>query len=150
MFSVQGNKGVGSSLLVADGSRSDRMRKRVEVEVISLDDYAADNGITTLDLLKMDVQGGELNALRGARKLLHRTRYLFLETWLVSSYEGQTPHMFEVFDFLRGFGIFPLDFFGGFRNPHGLLSHIDVAYINARLTNFPSHFYRSILNRLIP
>ena len=40
------------------------------VEVITLDDFLAKRAITRVDLLKMDVEGHELSALKGARESL--------------------------------------------------------------------------------
>ena len=144
-FSVQGQGGVGSSLLIGSPAENQRI---VEVPVITLDDYVAENGIEKVDFLKMDIQGGELDALRGARNVLKNVKFLFLETWLVSSYGQKTPHMFEIFDFLRRFGIFPMDFFGGHRNPIGILSHIDVVYYNTNRTKVPQHFYAKLVERM--
>lgn len=144
-FSVQGEDGLGSSLLI--GSEPEDL-KIVDVEVITLDDYVAQNRITAVDFLKMDIQGGELDALRGSRTLLPNVKFLFLETWLVSSYGQKTPHMFEIFDFLRRYGIFPLDIFGGHRNRFGFLSHVDVVYYNTNRTKLPKHFHRKLVDRM--
>ncbi|MEQ8403762.1 MAG: FkbM family methyltransferase [Oceanicaulis sp.] len=144
-FSVQGNMGNASSLLLPQESRREKI---VDVDVITIDDYVAENEIEKIDFLKMDIQGGELAALRGAGSALKKTKYLFLETWLVSSYNQQTPHMFEIFDHLRKYGIFPIDFFGGHRNQSGLLAHIDVVYINSNLSVFPKYFHKALVERL--
>jgi FkbM family methyltransferase len=44
--------------------------KRVKVEVFTLSDLAAKRGIGTVDFLKLDVEGGELGVLQGARSFL--------------------------------------------------------------------------------
>jgi hypothetical protein len=44
--------------------------KRIAVSVVSLDDCLAAERIERVDLVKMDVEGGELDVLRGARQLL--------------------------------------------------------------------------------
>lgn len=49
----------------------------VDVEVVRLDDITAH--LPVVDLLKIDVEGFEAEALEGARDLLGRTRYLLLE-----------------------------------------------------------------------
>ena len=42
----------------------------IRVETVTLDDFCACEGIDHVDVLKMDIQGGELMALRGATGLL--------------------------------------------------------------------------------
>lgn len=143
-FSVQGEEGLGSSLLISQ-RRSDN--EIVETEIITLDDYAAEQGIERVDFLKMDIQGGELEALKGAKRLLETVRYVFLETWLISSYGQQTPHMFEIFDFLRHYQIFPIEFFSGARTRYGNYAHVDVAYINTKNTFLPKHLYGAFIER---
>ena len=46
----------------------------VEVAVTTLDEYAAAKGITRVDVLKVDIEGGEPAALRGAGQLLAERR----------------------------------------------------------------------------
>ena len=43
-----------------------RMEKSIEVETIMIDDFIAENKITRLDFMKMDIEGNELFALKGA------------------------------------------------------------------------------------
>lgn len=49
-------------------------RERIEVNTIRLDDWARDTAIERLDFLKMDIEGAEYSALRGAQALLQRFR----------------------------------------------------------------------------
>ena len=42
------------------------------IAAFSLDDYCAERAIERIDLLKMDIEGGETEALLGARRLLER------------------------------------------------------------------------------
>jgi FkbM family methyltransferase len=49
-----------------------RFDKSETVRVLALDDYAAEQGLDRIDLLKMDIEGHELDALAGADGLLRR------------------------------------------------------------------------------
>ena len=59
-----------------------------EVEVCTLDRWCQDNGIDRqrVSLLKLDVQGAELQALYGAKKLLETVKLVFLEVSFVELY----------------------------------------------------------------
>lgn len=53
-------------------------RERIEVSTVRLDDWARDVVIERLDFLKIDIEGGEYNALLGAQELLKRLRPLVI------------------------------------------------------------------------
>jgi FkbM family methyltransferase len=61
--------------------------ERVEVKVVTLDEAISDLPRPTL--LKLDLQGGELDALRGAERLLGSIDEVFVECSFVELYEGQ-------------------------------------------------------------
>jgi len=51
----------------------------VNVKAVTLDKFCKDNSISFIDILKIDTEGFEANVLRGAQKILSKTRYLHLE-----------------------------------------------------------------------
>jgi FkbM family methyltransferase len=55
-----------------------RLSNKVEVRCTSLDNYAKTSN-TNPDVIRMDIEGGEILALRGGRRVLSRTRLLFME-----------------------------------------------------------------------
>ena len=62
---------------------------RAAVEVHRLDDVINPEEITAPALLKLDVQGYELPALRGCEAILDRFQYVYCECSFVALYEGQ-------------------------------------------------------------
>lgn len=62
--------GEGSDSDIHSLAPSERRPRRLAVPCLALDDYAARRGIRSVDLLKIDVEGAELPALRGAARLL--------------------------------------------------------------------------------
>lgn len=75
------------------------------VRVVSLDDFCDTNGIDSVDLLKMDVQGNEQAVLSGARRMLGKGRIgtVFVElNWEVEA--GGTSPASEVVDSLSRLG----------------------------------------------
>ncbi len=61
------------------------------VITVALDDFCQENNIHKVDILKMDIQGGELQALQGAKKLLenHLIELIYTEVLFVSLYQKQ-------------------------------------------------------------
>jgi hypothetical protein len=55
-------------------------------------------------LLKLDVQGYELEALKGCESLLDRFTYVYLEVSFLEFYAGQPPAS-ELFEFLQHRGL---------------------------------------------
>ncbi len=68
------------STLRTDGLSGYDLVGTVEVEVVTLDELT--EGLTAVDLLKIDVEGYELEVLHGAQSLLRRTRFLLVELGL--------------------------------------------------------------------
>lgn len=60
--------------------------KTIDVPVVTLDELTA--SWSEISLLKLDIQGAELMALRGAEQALKKTRYLFIEVNFTSQYDG--------------------------------------------------------------
>lgn len=74
------------------------------VRAVSLDDYLAERRINDISLIKIDVEGFEMNVLRGAMLTLQRYR----PTLFVEINDGflkrQNSGAIEVFDFLQSLG----------------------------------------------
>ena len=65
--------------------------EKVEVDCITLDEFAAQHKVTHIDLLKLDVQGVELQVLEGAKALLSSEAIdvVFCEANFAPQYKGQ-------------------------------------------------------------
>lgn len=61
----------------------------VEVDCCTLDDLFDSQGLTRIDLLWVDIQGGERGMIEGGRKALAHTRFCFMEVELREMYEDQ-------------------------------------------------------------
>ena len=76
----------------------------IQVPAITLDDFCKQEGIEAVDVLKVDVQGAELWALKGATRLLtNGVKVILCELNYQSRYVGQCWH-FSVCEFLAGYG----------------------------------------------
>jgi len=78
----------------------------VSIPVETIDRFAKTNGIETIDLLKIDVEGYEMQVLKGAEKLFHEAsvRYVFAEC--VLKVDAVSPHttFFELDKYLNEHG----------------------------------------------
>lgn len=81
----QANKSATSSL--KKGHPHTKNANIIEVKTIRLDNWAVKNNFKKIDLLWIDVQGSEKEVLKGARKILNNTNYIFIE-YGETEYEG--------------------------------------------------------------
>lgn len=81
-------------------------RGNEQVDVISVDAYCETHNITSIDLLKIDTQGYEIEVLKGARQMLssNAIRFVYAEVCFVPYYVNQ-PLFQDVYEYLfaRGF-----------------------------------------------
>ncbi len=78
----------------------------VLVEMITLDDYAPLSNNKVISFMKIDIEGYELFALKGATKLLQKTRYILFESYEKSAV-SYGYHVEDVYSFFlqNGFDI---------------------------------------------
>jgi hypothetical protein len=98
-----------------------------------LDEVYKNNELDYPDVIKMDVQGYELNVLRGARNVLAHARYLVIELSLCKFYKGQPP-LWELWRFLDEEQYVMVDHGYELRSPpdpHELLQ-FDAVFMNKR------------------
>ena len=107
-----GERGGKSQLYVSENLNVDHRayapatesRLAIDIEMIALDDYFKPG--TTVDLIKLDLQGYELHALRGATRVLSENSEvkLLLEFW-PHGLESAGLHWRELVQLLRGLGM---------------------------------------------
>lgn len=78
-------------------------KSETEVSVTSLDDLKKQNHFQSLDLIKMDIQGGELNVFEGAIDTLKDVLFIVTEVEFVPLYKDQ-PLYSDIEQFLRKHG----------------------------------------------
>ncbi len=112
------------------GQRLDlTVRERVTVAKKTLDTLVADAGMpATIDLLKIDTQGTELQVLRGAERVLPRVRLIWVEVSFVALYEGSALFA-DVHAFLRSRGFRLYSIHNGFRGTDGELLQADALFL---------------------
>lgn len=74
---------------------ADAEMERLEVLSLALDDFVAEHALTHIDVLKLDIQGGEYQALLGAPRTLAMTATVLAEVTFFD------PRIFDAMDILR-------------------------------------------------
>lgn len=126
------NRITASSILTLNDQNPDGYQdvlgfKRKEIIEITTVDHEVDND-STVAVLKMDVQGYELEVLKGAEITLPRTKIVVLE---VNNYQGfiNAPTYFELDQYLREHGFELYDMYPAHRE-NGKLLDWDAIYLN--------------------
>lgn len=111
--------------------RSDRVLATIDVPALSLDEFIAERGASSIALLKLDTQGSELSILRGARKALERATIdaIYTEFFLVPHYEG-APLLGDLIAVLNSFGYSLFDLFKGPYASNGQLRFGDAIFVS--------------------
>jgi len=98
------------------------------VTVVTLDDYVEANNLPLPDLIKLDIQGYELEALRGGIKCLRYAKLLISEISFIELYREQ-PLFYDMLSFLHHYK-FDLCSLGN-NTPIGKeLSQVDALFIH--------------------
>jgi FkbM family methyltransferase len=105
------DSGYGASTLVTE--TSEKFTELVEVQMRRLDTLVFEQDLPRPDVLKIDVQGGELGVLIGAGSVLDTVQLIQAEVWLARGYWEQTPLFHEIAEYLSVKGFLFLAF-GGF------------------------------------
>jgi len=82
---------------------------RIEVKVTTLDEAMLDARALTCDIVKLDLQGHDLEALGGAGQTLKSAKVVIVEVWFTAVYKGTVTYL-EICDLLRrrGFSLYSL------------------------------------------
>jgi FkbM family methyltransferase len=103
--------------------------ERREVPAVTLDELRRDRDLEGPFLLKIDVQGAELDVLEGATETLAHTEYVVLETSLFHFFTG-APLVGEVIAYLNERGFVVYDVLSIQHRPlDGAVSMMDLAFV---------------------
>lgn len=91
----------GHSLNLANNSKKSEI-----ISLNTVDEYCLENNINFIDLLKIDVEGRELNVLKGSKNLLDRSQIAFIYAECILSADDSAPHTLfnDLRDFLNDYG----------------------------------------------
>jgi FkbM family methyltransferase len=103
------------------------IKETITVEQVRLDSVISGD----VDILKLDLQGYELEALKGSEGILDRVKMITTEVEFVSLYDGQ-PLFGDIDVFLRPKGFKLLNLYELYTHPDGQLTAGDAVYLNER------------------
>jgi len=96
MFISSGDSDASSSLNRPADHLADhpgvQFNQELEVKTVSLDGWARDNGIDSIDFLWLDMQGHELEMLKSSTEILPRVQVIHTEVSVRESYAGVTTY----------------------------------------------------------
>jgi FkbM family methyltransferase len=106
-----------------------QFQEQIEVETDTLERVCQREGVTSIDLIHLDVQGAELKVLMGAGALLASVRVIWMEVEAIPLYAGQ-PLKADVERFMDA---------QGFRKIKDTVDAVagDQLYVNPRLVRVP-------------
>lgn len=138
-FHVNNFSPTNSLLARPDGSRryfpkSAQALATLDVDTITLDTFVREQGLEAPDILKLDIQGGELMALKGARDLLRTggVSLVYTEAMFVPHYKGG-PLLHNLWSLLQEYGYSLYSLYDLHRAENGQLRYADALFISSRL-----------------
>lgn len=92
-FNINASRPTNSLLPVSEALQPDlrglcRAVEQVEVDVTSIDGYCEAHGLKRVDIIKLDLQGYDYNALLGAKSTLRGTHVVLVEVLFVEIYKS--------------------------------------------------------------
>ncbi len=119
-------------LLKEMDSHGSSLKSTLKINVIPLDEWLNQNGNPSIQFMKLDIQGSELRALRGAEKALKSSMLaVYTEILFNSLYDGGSLHS-EIDLCLRECGFVLYDIFKPKYNPNGLLMWGNAIYLHSK------------------
>ncbi len=128
---IENTFSVMSSLLEPSIDCWGELKERREVDVWTLDDYCAKQSVTSIDILKSDTQGFDLEVIKGAQQLIEERliHLLYMEIIFSDMYKG-LPRLDETYGFLAD-REFSLVSFYTFYYQHDRAAWTDALFVNA-------------------
>ncbi len=109
-------------------------RSETNVSVTSIDEFTAEKGIENIDILKFDVQGSEMLALKGASQLLEKraVSLIYTDINFIFHYDGGVL-FHELWKFLADFQYSLFDIYHLKRATNGQIRYGDAIFVSEQV-----------------
>lgn len=137
-------KHLGGSSLYKESMGTEADGHEISVPMIRIDDILKDKQINGPYLIKVDVQGAELDALEGAQQALLEAEVVVLEVSLFEFMKG-APQFFDVVSYMKTRGFVAYDIILGWNRPlDNALGQIDIVFVREKGMFRQDHSYSTI------
>jgi FkbM family methyltransferase len=144
-LNVHPDLGGSSTHREADGLEADGIER--EVKLIKLDDLIDQYGLNRDVLLKVDVQGAELEVLAGAPQLMHHCEVIILEVSFFK-FLKTNPEFFDAVSYMKSKGFVAYDIFDGHNRPlDHALAQKDILFVKEDGFSRKSHNWATLDQR---
>lgn len=121
----------GSTMMFGDVPAFKNQNKQREVDVVTIDSLLQNSLIQVPDIVKIDVQGFELEVLKGADCLFGKTELFIIEVSLFK-FNDHTPEIAQIIKFMSAENYVIYDIPGYLRRPFdGALAQIDICFVKS-------------------
>ncbi len=129
---------IGSSSLYQPSERfreshpdASQVTETVQIDIVRLDEWLDTIGTPPIEVMKLDIQGGELAALQGAEKTLQRSTLLvYTEVLFNAMYDGGALFS-DIDQYLRSCGFVLYNLYKPRCDANGVLHQADAIYVHA-------------------
>jgi FkbM family methyltransferase len=111
-----------------------RLAKKERLTTRTIDSIAHELGLDSVDLIKIDVQGVEHLVLEGAKKVLSKSKFVWIELSFKPLYVGSSV-FHDIYDLMETNGFILLELSPGHRSPINELLQVDALFANPKVLN---------------
>lgn len=112
-------------------------KETISTDMVTIDSVFKQGEL--IDLLKLDLEGYELEALKGATNTLPNVKIIMTEVWFAEGYEG-APYFSDIEVFLREKNFMLLNIYNPYTHKDMQLTAADAVFLNKKFFADRKHF----------